>query len=623
MTTLTAFTYRFRWLQFPSMVLMFLLQRTPILRSVITTEFTIQATAGTVLKGVIATAAAMGTVHTVAGATELNAGSGGNPAQGTVGQPFTGGFSVVGAPAVAGSYRVTGALPAGLSITGIVDQTVNSSVVNITGTPTAAGSFDLSVNAWKGQNRTLEGGSPTFTYTIEISAEAGVAPTITPQPQSQTKTAGQSVTFSVTAAGDPAPTFQWRKNGTPIAGATAASLSLSALATVDAANYSVVITNASGSVTSAVATLTVTAAPAGPSLITHPVSQTVAAGGSVTFSAGVVTTGSASLQWLKNGTVVSGATSTSLTLNAVSAANSGRYTLRVTDSVGTIESRDAYLLVATPQPGAIVNESVNTSVGPGAALTVGFVLEGGSRQMLIRGVGPSLGLAPFGLAGVLPQPELQLNTTGAGGVVLETNAGWDNNPVIAATAQTVGAFALSSPADAVVLRTLNPGPHTAVISSGDGASGTAIVEAYAVGAGSGQLVNLSARKRLDGSNPSLTAGFSVSGNQPLRLLIRAVGPTLNQFLSGAELDDPTLTLNRLVGPAGEALGVVLTNDNWETEGNAGAIIGAAASVGAFPLIEGSKDAAVLVTLPAGNYTVQVERKGNAVGDALIEVYAAP
>jgi hypothetical protein len=163
MTTLTAFTYRFRWLQFPSMVLMFLLQRTPILRSVITTEFTIQATAGTVLKGVIATAAAMGTVHTVAGATELNAGSGGNPAQGTVGQPFTGGFSVVGAPAVAGSYRVTGALPAGLSITGIVDQTVNSSVVTITGTPTAAGSFDLSVNAWKGQNRTLQGGSPTFT----------------------------------------------------------------------------------------------------------------------------------------------------------------------------------------------------------------------------------------------------------------------------------------------------------------------------------------------------------------------------------------------------------------------------------------------------------------------------
>ena len=187
----------------------------------------------------------------------------------------------------------------------------------------------------------------------------------------------------------------------------------------------------------------------------------------------------------------------------------------------------------------------------------------------------------------------------------------------------MGAFPLSSPEDAAVLQTLSAGPYTAVISSGDSSSGTAIVEAYAAGSGSGQLVNLSARKRLDDSNPTLTAGFSVSGNVPQRMLIRAVGQTLNQFLGGAELEDPKLTLNRLVGPAGETLGVVLTNDDWQNEGNSAQIMTAAASVGAFPLVEGSKDAAVLVTLPAGNYTVQVERKGTAVGDTLIEVYAAP
>ena len=622
MTVLTQTYIRFRWMQLPAMVLMFLLQRTPVLRTIIATEFTLHVTAGTVLKGVLASAAAMGTVHTVAGATELNAGTGGNPVQGQVGQSFTGGFSVTGAPAVAGSYRVAGTLPDGLAVTDIVDQTVNGSVVTITGTPTESGTFPLTVTAWKGPNRTQQGGSPSFTYTIEIAAAEGTAPAISTQPQSQSIAAGQEVTFSVNSTGDPSPTFQWRKDGADITGANAASFTIAAVGAGDAGAYSVVITNASGTVTSLNASLTVTPQEVEAGIAQHPISLTVAPGGSASFS--VTSLGSGvSFQWSKNGTPIAGATSDILTLDSVSSNDSGRYAVAVTNSAGSVVSRDGYLLVATPDPGAIVNESVNTSVGPGASLTVGFVIDGGSRQMLIRGAGPTLGLAPFGLPGVLPKPVLELNFTGAGGGVLETNSGWNNNATIAATAQIVGAFALSSPDDAAVLRTLNAGPHTAIISSGDSASGTAIVEAYAAGSGAGQLVNLSARKRLDSSNPTLTAGFSVNGNVPQRMLIRAVGPTLNQFLNGAELDDPKLTLNRLIGPAGEIVGVVLTNDDWQTEGNAAEIMTAAATVGAFPLVDGSKDAAVLVTLPAGNYTVQVERKGAAEGDALIEVYAAP
>ena len=218
---------------------------------------------------------------------------------------------------------------------------------------------------------------------------------------------------------------------------------------------------------------------------------------------------------------------------------------------------------------------------------------------------------------------LQLNATGSNARVIATNEGWNNNSAIAAAGATVGAFAFSSPEDAAVLETLDGGPYTAVMTSGDASSGTAIVEAYASGNGSGQLVNMSARKRIDNANQSLTAGFSINGNVPKRVLIRAVGPSLNQFLNGAELDDSTLTLNRLIGPAGEAVGVVLTNDDWHKEGNAAEIITVAASVGAFPLVEGGADAAVLVTLPTGNYTVQVGRKGQSVGDALIEVYAVP
>lgn len=710
MTVLTQTYIRFRWMQFPAMVLLFVMQRTPVLRAIITTEFTLHATAGTVLKGVIASVAAMGTVHTVAGATELNAGSGGNPVQGTVGEAFTGGFSVTGAPAVAGSYRITGTLPAGLTITDIAAQTVNSSVVTITGTPTESGTFPLDVVAWKGANRTLQGGSPTFMYTIEIAAAQGTAPAISTQPLTQTIDEGQSVTFSVTASGDPAPTFQWRKDGADITGATSSSLSISSVADSDAGAYTVVITNASGNVTSSSATLTVTAAAVAPTITaqpqsqatdqgqsvtfsvtasgdpsptfqwrkdgadisgamsssfsissasasdtgaytvvitnasgnvtsaaadltvtvvpgeatitSHPVSQTIAPGGDATFS--VNGTGSGlGFQWQKDGQTLAGETSSTLTVSSISAGDSGRYVVVISDSAGSQTSRDAYLLVAAPQPGAIVNESVNTSVGPGASLTVGFVVDGGSREMLIRGAGPTLGLAPFGLTGVLPQPVLQLNATGANARVVATNEGWGNDAGIAAAGGVVGAFAFSSPDDAAVLETLDAGPYTAVITSGDEASGTAIVEAYASGNGSGQLVNLSARKRLDASNPSLTAGFSINGNVPQRVLIRAVGPSLNQFLNGAELDDAILTLNRLIGPAGEATGVVLSNDDWPTEGNAAEIVTVAASVGAFPLVADSADAAVLLTLPTGNYTVQVGRKGDSVGDVLIEVYAVP
>jgi len=84
------------------------------------------------------------------------------------------------------------------------------------------------------------------------------APAITTQPASQTVTAGQSVTFTVVTTGNPAPTYQWRKDGAAITGATNASYIIASVALTDAATYDVVVTNSQGSVTSAGATLMVT-----------------------------------------------------------------------------------------------------------------------------------------------------------------------------------------------------------------------------------------------------------------------------------------------------------------------------------------------------------------------------
>ena len=89
--------------------------------------------------------------------------------------------------------------------------------------------------------------------------------TITSQPQSRSATAGTSVQFSVTASGVPAPTYQWRFNGAPIFGATAATFSLPSVSTANAGDYTVVATNDLGTATSSAATLAVTSAPVTPS----------------------------------------------------------------------------------------------------------------------------------------------------------------------------------------------------------------------------------------------------------------------------------------------------------------------------------------------------------------------
>jgi predicted extracellular nuclease len=89
---------------------------------------------------------------------------------------------------------------------------------------------------------------------------------IVASPVSQTTTTGGSVTFSVTATGTPAPTYQWRKDGEPIAGATSATYTIAYPLAGDAGSYDVVVTNSTGSVTSAAATLVVSPVAASVSL---------------------------------------------------------------------------------------------------------------------------------------------------------------------------------------------------------------------------------------------------------------------------------------------------------------------------------------------------------------------
>jgi hypothetical protein len=123
---------------------------------------------------------------------------------------------------------------------------------------------------------------------------AGVAPSITTQPTSQSVTAGNSVTFTIVTTGTAPLTYQWSKNGMAISGATSATLSFSAAAASDAGSYTVVVTNAFGTTTSAAAVLTVTTPP---TITIQPTAQTVVAGSTLTLSVTASSTRPITYQW--------------------------------------------------------------------------------------------------------------------------------------------------------------------------------------------------------------------------------------------------------------------------------------------------------------------------------------
>ena len=174
-------------------------------------------------------------------------------------------------------------------------------------------------------------------------ADTPAAPSITTQPANQSVVAGSSATFTVTATGSAPLTYQWKKNGNNMDGATSSTYTLPATSIEDSgAVFAVVVSNSAGKASSNTATLTVSAAPAAsvaPSITSQPDNQSVVTGSSATFS--VTATGSAPLtyQWKKNDTDISGATSSMYTTPATSMGdNSAVFTVVVTNSLGTVTS---------------------------------------------------------------------------------------------------------------------------------------------------------------------------------------------------------------------------------------------------------------------------------------------
>jgi len=301
----------------------------------------------------------------------------------------------------------------------------------------------------------------------------------------------------------------------------------------------------------------------------------------------------------------------------VQAGNMGFYSVTVGNGGGTVDSDVAILTVATGSS-RLTGLSTRGYVQPGGSLTPGFYLRGsGSKSIIARAVGPSL--SNYGVASPLSDPRMDLIPAG-GSTSLLSNDDWGTNSNLPALRAAMPFSLIEGSKDAAALTTLsttvNLGYTVRIVPSGTATAGIALAEVYDLDATTSpvQFASLSTLGFTGTGENVLTPGFIITGDGPKQLLIRAVGPTL----SGTPYNVPGAVADpqfRVV-PLGKDL-TVASNDNW---GGTMALQAAFAQTYAFALPANSLDAAAIVRLPPGGYTVQATGVGGTTGNVLVEVY---
>ena len=259
--------------------------------------------------------------------------------------------------------------------------------------------------------------------------------------------------------------------------------------------------------------------------------------------------------------------------------------------------------------GRQLNISTRAGVLTGENILIGgFILTGNEpKQVIIRAIGPSL--VGAGVPGPLQDPMLQLLTDND--VVVAENDDWRQTQQTEIEATGIPP---SDSRESAIVRTLPPGSYTAAVSGKSGSTGNALVEVYDLTpASDSKLANISTRSFVDQGEQVMIGGLIIGGGEgtdgagSARVVLRAIGPSLaSQGVNGA-LQDPELLLFDGNGT------VIQANDNWrETQ---------QAEIEASNLAPSDdREAALVASLPRGNYTAIVRGRDNTTGVALIEAY---
>ncbi|MDA8527876.1 immunoglobulin domain-containing protein [Opitutaceae bacterium] len=297
--------------------------------------------------------------------------------------------------------------------------------------------------------------------------------------------------------------------------------------------------------------------------------------------------------------------------NVTSAMDGWMFQVEAMNASGGTQSTPVRLKVLSAPTARLPNLSVRTTLGAAQNLAVGFVMTGGSKPLLIRAVGPTLG--DFGVGDAMPNPRIGFNDPE--GTELDANDDWDAS--LAPTFGELGAFALTEGSKDAALRVDLSGLGTVSVNGPE--AGTVLVEVYDIGdSNDTRMVNVSARNQVGTGSNILIAGFVVRGDDPKNMLIRAVGPGLKNFGLTGTLDDPLLKIFKQNSSDPSNPILVGTNDNWSP-----GLRPSFQKTGAFDLTTLSLDAAMVITLEPGAYTAQVSGADGGTGQAIVEIYELP
>lgn len=257
----------------------------------------------------------------------------------------------------------------------------------------------------------------------------------------------------------------------------------------------------------------------------------------------------------------------------------------------------------------LYNLSVRAPMAANQTMIIGFVVADHARPILLRAAGP--GLTKVTNGDVVGMSDPRITVFDSADMAIAANDDWPAE--LEDEFEPAGAFPFDlGSRDAALIQEL-AGKNTVHVTGNS--AGAVLVEAYDRGGdGEGRLINVSARNRVGTGADILIAGFAVTGSGAERLLIRGIGPGLEQFDISDFLADPKLEVHRIETDGSATL--LTSNDDWSA--SLAPVFGPA---GAFELEEGSKDAALIVMLDAGyNYTVSVSGADGGTGEAIIEVY---
>ena len=468
-----------------------------------------------------------------------------------------------GYPAPSYQWRLNG-----IAIAGAISSTLTLANVQANN----SGNYDVLIS-----NGVGGGLSSLASLTVVASASA---PVITASPAARTVVVGGSTTLSVSASAAPAPTYQWRKSGVAISGATGATLQLANLQFADSVNYDVVVTNSAGSATSSLTAVTVVRRSfAG----TYFGSLGGALGNYAIYLRGDNT--GVFLGYLPG-------SSTGLRNTGFSVTDLGTFQLTqgAVSVSGTIAADGSITGLVSGVSDAVLSGARSPDAGLAQSAAGAYQAAAANTSSAVYGI-----VSASGQAFVL----VQTSTTSDGG----SGSLDGNNRVTITTARQS------------IVATIAPDTSGLTVVVGSGSTATTFTGASEAVLGAQRLANISTRARVGTGDSVTIAGFVISGQESKPVLIRAIGPTLSSFGIATALAAPKLELFRSGTSA-----PIASNTGWSTGGNLSAIIAATEKAGAYALGATSADSVIFTTLAPGAYTAVISTANNTPGVALAEVY---